>query len=82
MRVVGVRRPMAAGRGSPMISRREALGDVAMLGLLALVDARVTWAAGPAPQRNVATCGRPARCLSEQDDSGRDSNHSRYINHR
>ena len=35
-----------------MISRREALGDVAMLGLLALVDARLTWATAPAPVRS------------------------------
>ena len=34
-----------------MISRREALGDVAMLGFLALVDARLTSAA-PAPVRS------------------------------
>jgi cyanophycinase len=43
---------MAAGEGPSMISRREALGDVAMLGLLALVDARPTWAAAPAPVRS------------------------------
>ena len=34
-----------------MISRRETLGDVAMLGFLALVDARLTSAA-PAPVRS------------------------------
>jgi cyanophycinase len=51
MRVVGMRRLMAAGKKSPMICRRE-LGEVAMLGFLALVDARLTWAAAPAPVRS------------------------------
>src|SRR5262249_60107450 len=54
---VGVRRPMTIGKGSPMICRREALGALAALGFLALVDARSVGAAAPAPVRSAG----PAR---------------------